>query len=35
MVKRLLSLILCLTMVVLLIPATAMAWDGVVAVLIE
>lgn len=35
MAKRILSLVLCLTMFVLLIPAAAMAWDGVIAVTLE
>ena len=35
MVKRMLSLILCLTIFVLLVPAAAMAWDGIVAVTLE
>ena len=35
MAKRLLSLILCLTIFVLLVPAAAMAWDGIVAVTLE
>ena len=33
--KRILSLILCLALFVLLVPAAAMAWDGIVAVTLE
>ena len=33
--KRVLSLILCLALFVLLVPAAAMAWDGVVAVTLD
>ena len=33
--KRVLSLILCLALFVLLVPAAAMAWDGIVAVTLE
>ena len=35
MAKRLLSLILCLTIFVLLVPAAAMAWDGIIAETLE
>ncbi len=33
--KRVLSLVLCLALFVLLVPAAAMAWDGIVAVTLE
>ena len=33
--KRILSLVLCLALFVLLVPAAAMAWDGIVAVTLE
>ena len=35
MAKRMISLILCLTVFILLIPAAAMAWDGIVAVTLD
>ena len=33
--KRILSLILCLTLFIMLVPAAAMAWDGIAAVTLE